>query len=276
MQRVGVEALAKALAPLVRKACENLSPGLPHRALQLHLCAGVAGAADERVRTAVAKALRARLQAHMKNAALASLQVVADGAIAVAAALGSDPGVAVVVGTGAVVLWQSHEGMVRQYGGWGHLLGDEGGGVRLGRAGLGLVMACFDGAPETPMVAALRKRFGLNTRGDLVRKVYREAWPVQEVAPAVLDAAAAGDSAAEALVAAQAGMLVAHVERAIAHAGAPQRIVVMGGLAEHPAYRRRLEALIQARCPGSTLHPPQHRDPVMGAVLMAQKAYRNP
>ena len=69
--------------------------------------------------------------------------VVNDALVALVAGAGDDPGVVIIAGTGSIAYGRDAAGRAARAGGWGYLLGDEGGGfgrrrrpVRAGSAGL--------------------------------------------------------------------------------------------------------------------------------------------
>ncbi|EMF01722.1 hypothetical protein H340_04949 [Streptomyces mobaraensis NBRC 13819 = DSM 40847] len=105
-------------------------------------CVGAAGmvtlGAD--LRAVLPGALRAELG--IRRLALAS-----DSVTAYAGALGQRPGVVVAAGTGLVALGTglTPGGGWRRADGWGHLLGDCGGGAWIGRAGLEAALRAYDG-----------------------------------------------------------------------------------------------------------------------------------
>ena len=86
--------------------------------------------------------------------------VVNDAVTAARGALGAADGILVAIGTGSVLAVQ-RSGELRQYGGRGFLMGDEGSGAVLGRTLLAQAMRAGDGfAPDSPLLAALRDEFG--------------------------------------------------------------------------------------------------------------------
>lgn len=86
--------------------------------------------------------------------------VVNDAITAARGALGTADGILVAVGTGSVLAVQ-RGGDLRQYGGRGFLMGDEGSGAVLGRTLLAQAMRAGDGfAPDSPLLAAIRDEFG--------------------------------------------------------------------------------------------------------------------
>ncbi|MFE6776710.1 N-acetylglucosamine kinase [Streptomyces sp. NPDC057702] len=133
--------------------------------------AGAQGVAAVCVGAAGMATLGGDLRAHLPTALAAALgprrlALAADGATAYAGALGQRPGVVVAAGTGMIALGTSlgegpHAGW-RRADGWGHLLGDCGGGAWIGRAGLEAAMRAHDGRAggSHPLLSRLEATFG--------------------------------------------------------------------------------------------------------------------
>ncbi|MCP3818739.1 ATPase [Streptomyces sp. A3M-1-3] len=89
--------------------------------------------------------LRAQLPTALERSlGVRRLALAADAVTAYAGALGQRPGVVVAAGTGMIALGTDLAGW-RRADGWGHLLGDCGGGAWIGRAGLEAAMRAHDG-----------------------------------------------------------------------------------------------------------------------------------
>ncbi|ARZ66379.1 ATPase [Streptomyces albireticuli] len=123
------------------------------------VCVGAAGMAGmgDGLRAVLPSALREALGT--RRLALAS-----DAVTAYVGALGQRPGVVVAAGTGMVALGTdlTPEGGWRRADGWGHLLGDCGGGAWIGRAGLEAAMRAHDGRAggSKALLDRLRAVFG--------------------------------------------------------------------------------------------------------------------
>ncbi|CAM3072178.1 BadF/BadG/BcrA/BcrD ATPase family protein [Paracoccus nototheniae] len=90
----------------------------------------------------------------------AQARIVNDGITAARGALGAGDGVLAAMGTGSVFAVQ-RGGRIRQVGGRGFLMGDQGSGAVLGRALLARAMRAGDGlAPMTPLLRATLDEFG--------------------------------------------------------------------------------------------------------------------
>jgi glucosamine kinase len=172
-----------------------------------------------------AERLRARLP-------FARVRIETDAVAAALGALGDRDGIVAAVGTGSVFA-RRDGGRIRQIGGRGLILGDEGSGAWLGRAALAAALRAEDGhAPLTPFLAGLIADHG----GSLgVIAFARAAAPADfaALAPRIL---AADDPAAAALVHAAAAEIAAAI--AVLQAGAALPVVFLGGLG--PAFRDRL------------------------------------
>ncbi|MEV3928989.1 MULTISPECIES: N-acetylglucosamine kinase [unclassified Streptomyces] len=133
----GIDAghLLEQLLPAARRLLEREGPGASVTTAAL----GAAGMATlgERLRAEVPTALTDTLG--VRRMALA-----ADAVTAYAGALGQRPGAVVAGGTGMVALGTDLRTW-RRADGWGHLLGDSGGGAWIGRAGLDAAMRAHDG-----------------------------------------------------------------------------------------------------------------------------------
>jgi glucosamine kinase len=146
-------------------------------------------------------------------------------------ALGDGPGAVAVIGTGSFLARQDEDG-VSFVGGHGLALGDEASGAWLGREALAHALRAADGmAPETGLTSGLRARFGGRT-GVTAHAAHATPRQFAELAPDVLDAAAAGDAAAVALMRRGADYL----EGALAALGADfsRPVCLTGGIG--PAY----------------------------------------
>ena len=87
---------------------------------------------------------------------------------------GAGTGMVLVSGTGSVCFGRNSEGTLFRAGGWGHIIGDEGGGYALGRDSLIAIMEAFDGrGPKTVLTDMIYTELGLKDPPDLLDWVYR-------------------------------------------------------------------------------------------------------
>jgi N-acetylmuramic acid 6-phosphate etherase len=191
----------------------------------------IVGAAGALTAPDAARALGDALLASLRAQSVA---VTSDAVIAHAGALGGEPGIVLIAGTGVVALAIGADGALRTADGWGPWLGDEGGGAWIGAAGLRAALRAHDGrGPSTTLLDAARARFGAP-----------ETWPAQLTGAAALGSfapdvlAAEGDAAARAIVSVAAEELAATV-RAVGDGP----VAMVGGLAGVEALRGQLDLI---------------------------------
>jgi N-acetylglucosamine kinase-like BadF-type ATPase len=183
---------------------------------------------DERVRSV---ALRIR------DATRASSVTVASDVVAWhLTALAGRPGVVVVAGTGSVALAADGRGGWARADGWGSLLGDTASGFAVGRAGLASALEAYDGrGGSDALLDRAIARWG--PAPGIAASIQGAASPVAEVAsfaPAVADAAHAGDPRARAIWRATGVALARTAMAAWTRAGigdVPDRVHIAGSLA---------------------------------------------
>jgi N-acetylglucosamine kinase-like BadF-type ATPase len=128
-----------------------------------------------------------------------SIVVASDAVTTHVGALSSLPGVVVAAGTGAIALGTDFDEVWNRVDGWGVLLGDEGGGAWIGMHGLKAALRARDGRPGGSSALLELMVDGFGYPPDLVAQVYRSrsAHRLASFAPAVAQAATAGDRVAE-------------------------------------------------------------------------------
>jgi N-acetylglucosamine kinase-like BadF-type ATPase len=99
--------------------------------------------------------------------------VVNDALIALVAGAGDNAGVVLVAGTGSIAYGKDAAGRAARAGGWGYLLGDEGGGFWIGRAALSAVVRQYDGrGPATVLTELVLTGLNLASPTALIREIY--------------------------------------------------------------------------------------------------------
>ncbi len=181
--------LMEQLVPMARALCAEAGVG-PLRTAVVG-AAGMAGLGD---------ALRAELPgAFARELGVHRLALAADAVTAYVGALGTRPGAVIAAGTGLVATGTDLTGW-RRADGWGHLLGDCGGGAWIGRAGLEAALRAHDGREggSAPLLASAQEVFGPVTGlpGRLYPRTDRPA-VLASFAPRVGECATGGDPVAE-------------------------------------------------------------------------------
>jgi N-acetylglucosamine kinase-like BadF-type ATPase len=127
-----------------------------------------------------------------------------DALIALMGGVGNDVGIVVAAGTGSIVFGRNHQGVTKRVGGWGYILGDEGGAYRIAVAGMQAAMKSYDGREiSTRLIEDFKQYLGLESIENLLEVVYRRGWGVKEIAalaPIVDKAAASGDELANHII----------------------------------------------------------------------------
>jgi len=164
-----------------------------HDVLPAAICLGIAGVD----RPADADAIRGIMRRIVfKTRTL----VVNDALVALVAGAGDDSGIVVVAGTGSIAYGRNGLGQAARSGGWGYLLGDEGGGFWIGRSALSAVVRQSDGrGPATLLTAMVLEHMRLANPTELIHEIYYrdvQRHAIAGLAGLVQRAADAGDAVA--------------------------------------------------------------------------------
>jgi glucosamine kinase len=157
----------------------------------------------------------------------ARVRVESDGWTAARGALGTEDGVVAAFGTGSVYAVQ-RGGEITLAGGWGWVLGDEGGGAGLGRAVLAALLRAVDGLPPgiTPLGQRLLDRLG----GPHGVVGFADSAGPADLARLAPEVAAGGDALAELVLDGMQGEITAML--AHLNAGGTLPLVYLGGLGQ--------------------------------------------
>lgn len=232
------------------------------------LCVGMAGAGRARDFRAMQRILR-RLGRARENI------VTHDALIALVAGAGEQYGVVLIVGTGATAYGVNRKGATARAGGWGPLLGDEGGGYWMGLRALQAIVRAHDGrAKPTLLKESVLARLGIDDTESLVHRIYRQfaREEVAALAPLVQKAADVGDEAAQAIIDDAIREFVRSVESVIGQlelAGEKFRLVLSGGMWKAvPVLRQDFERVAKKIAPWVKVHL-LDVEPARGAVQLA-------
>ncbi|MDR8411389.1 ATPase [Nonomuraea sp. 3-1Str] len=202
----GASAAGAAIEQALRRALDGLDPSLVAASV-----AGVAGADD-----GFAEVLR-----HIwAGCGIASPpRLVGDVDVAYAAGTPAPSGTLLLAGTGAAAARFSGRAVTAVADGLGWLLGDEGGGFWIGRAGVRAAVHALDrGLPSGPLAELVSAHFGVTgeprRRADrIVRLAQADRMLVAAASPLVAEAAGAGDGGAARIVGEAARRLAATAGR---------------------------------------------------------------
>src|SRR6202521_16006 len=165
-----------------------------------------------------------------------------------AAALGHADGIAVNAGSGSSVTGRRGD-KIEKAGGWGHILGDAGGGYFLSVQALRLILREYDlHRGEAQFTASILRALSLNSRDELVRWAQTaDKMEIATLSPIVFEAARNGDPNVIRIIEEGAEVLTEYVEAVVSRLGllAP-KVILLGGLFQRDslyvaAFRRKLK-----------------------------------
>jgi N-acetylglucosamine kinase-like BadF-type ATPase len=262
-QSVGFAAATQALHEAIRAA--RMDAGIDAHTPFDAACFGLAGAGrpDDQMRFTAWAA---------EYGIATNVRCVSDAEIILAAGTPEQWGVALISGTGSLCWARSPDGSSVRVGGWGYLLGDEGGGYDLAVRALRLAAQTADGrAAAHTLLAAVLEYWGLAEPTQLIGYVYRTELTrasIAEVGKLVLHLAEAGDTHAVGLTERAGGELAHMVTVAVGRLGLDTPPVALAGglFATSMLLRAALLSRVSTR-----LGPVAYVDqPVTGAITLAR------
>src|SRR5947209_3863075 len=201
----------------------------------------------------------------------AKIMVGSDRDSGLAAALGAGDGIVVNAGSGSSVTGRRDK-RIENAGGWGHILGDAGGGYFLSLQALRLILREYDlRRGEVQFTTKVLRALSLNNLDELVRWAQTaDKMEVAMLTPVVFEAAGGGDSRVMEVIEEGARVLCEYTEAVATrlHALAP-KVVLLGGLFQRDsiynhAFRRRLKKTLP-----DTRVANSERAPEFGAAWLA-------
>ena len=216
--------------------------------------------------------------AHALTSALEAMgyrtTAVNDASLLIAAA-GFAEGIGVIAGTGAIAVSADARGSFMSAGGWGWVLGDDGGASALVREAAKAVLYANDsGKADDGLLDALLTDFGVADVERLARKVNDdptvENWAPH--APAIFTAADAGSALAVRVIADGAKALADNVAQLIERGAVGEDVVVAGSVfVNQPRLVEAFKSALAARHTYLKVHLLTVA-PVEGAVFLARRA----
>jgi glucosamine kinase len=243
--QVREEGLASALNEIIAK--------LPKALREISaLVVGLAGVGRKEERQKAESALR-RLFPDIP------LLVRTDAELAYHGAFGHESdGILIITGTGSIAWTRLTDGRFLRAGGWGALLGDEGGGTWMGREALRLCLREGETKELGLLSQAVLKTLQIPKAADILTLVYQRNWGPENwasLAPLVFEHAGQ-DEGADALIK-KAGVALAELARRLLTVMPatpdPVPLAVAGGLSVHwpllaPSFFDKLQRDISAKC----------------------------
>ncbi len=232
----------------------------------------VAGAADPAIASEFVRRTR---EAHLAR----QIAVVSD-VLPVLAAGFEGAGVALIAGTGSVAYARAEDGHLTRCGGWGYLLGDDGGGFAIGRAALRFALEDLEASRDAhqSLTTSLLDELHVKSAAELVRTVYTNPDPravIASLAPRVGQAAERSDPVAKGILDQAARELASLATRAAQSVGlnlGAIPLAVSGGVLIGSTFLREAVA---AQLAAQGLRPRIHlvADPLDGCLRLAVERF---
>lgn len=192
-----------------------------------------------------------------------------------AGALGGEPGVAVIAGTGSVAYAMSERGAKALVGGWGYLFGDEGSAFWLARDTIADAMRDADEGRANELGALALQHFAHPSLRRLARAFYANHITrahLASFAPEVIHAAERGNQRAAQYVrdaAASLAALALHAMRRTHMSSAD--VAFVGGLTRSSTMRGELKQWLRELVPNARMVAPKY-DAAVGSLILAYRA----
>lgn len=133
----------------------------------LFACVGCAGIETGKLKSKLYKELNARY--------LFECFVTNDAELSLYSAFGGNDGILVISGTGSIA-YIKHQNVIGRFGGWGHLIGDEGSGYSVGINAIRTVTCEFDsGIYDTSLKTELFSHLNITDINDLIDFTYNSS-----------------------------------------------------------------------------------------------------
>jgi len=200
-----------------------------------------------------------------------------DGQVALYSGTFGKPGLAVVAGTGSLVVgMDSHKEWYRS-GGWGSLFGDEGSAFSIARLAIRAALKAADGSgPPTALTDEISKALKLNEIGEVVDYFgweYGLVSCVASLAPLVDRVASTGDKVAREIVTTEANVLARDTyqlaKKLMRDRGVRKiRLVLVGGMFRSQLFRETFISTLLKRTPKMQVILPQWKS-VVGALIFS-------
>ncbi len=192
-----------------------------------------------------------------------------------AAALDQGDGIVVNAGSGSSVTGRRGD-RIERAGGWGHILGDAGGGYFLSIQALRLILREHDlHRTEMDFTAKILRALSLNNLDELVRWAQTaDKMEIAMLTPVVFEAAAGCDACMMEIIEEGARVLCDYAEAVAArlHLLAP-KVVLMGGLFHRDSiYTHAFRRQLKKNLPDARVATAE-RSPELGAVWIAAEAH---
>jgi N-acetylglucosamine kinase-like BadF-type ATPase len=195
----------------------------------------------------------------------AQIIIESDAFIASIGAIGIDPGVLLIAGTGSIVIGRDKERTMFRVGGWGPHFGDEGSGFWIGREAVRAALRSIDAQAPTELTERVAAKLGVKTVSEVVGAWAAGKLGVPEIAGLFPEVVAIyPEEPAKQILTDAAAHFRSLVDIATQSTGVEDcRRSLSGSVAAHPIMRELI---------GLTFEEPRH-SPEWGAVIWARQHF---
>jgi len=220
------------------------------------VCAGIAGGSHGAVQAKVGNVLK-KLAPRARN-----LVVTHDAVTALWSGIETPPGIVLLVGTGSVAFGIDKDSQEFRFGGWGHLVGDDGSGYDIGKRALQAILTAHDRAGKKEpiqdiLTTRILSKWGASSPSELIPQIYRNGKHyIASLVPEVLAAARAGHAASQRIINDAVDCLVQLLAEVLSRhkavmnaemAALPVPVVQAGGLWNSPEVRAAFRECLKER-----------------------------
>ncbi len=205
------------------------------------------------------------------------ISIVTDAVIALEGALSGRAGAILIAGTGSILFGKDVNDNFFRVGGFGKILGDEGGGYSIGRKALQFFSHTLDGRKtKSQLDKLISDTFHISDSNTLIKKVYSGNIEIQELAPLVIKAAEENNIDAIKILEVESDELIKHIQAFLdLLKSKTMEISFIGSLiSTENFYSTLLKEKIKNHFPHIKIlnaeHPPEY-----GAILLSKKNYES-
>jgi N-acetylglucosamine kinase-like BadF-type ATPase len=260
------------LQKTIKKIASNINNFLKINKLDIcdvkGICLGLSGARNKNERSKIKTFLTELLD--FRNVIIET-----DTKTAYYGAFGNENGVVLICGTGSI-LYGSTDKKFHRVGGWGKILGDYGSGYHIGLEALKEIVKEYDRDEiESLMTIKIEKKYRIN-RDNIIRKIYHENFPVQNIASLVFECAEKKDRKALRILDYAIDELISHINDFIKISIPKKKIklAMIGGIVESDnIFTGQLVSKIKKNFKKIEIIKDVN-SPAFGAALLANKKYK--
>ncbi|HLS10172.1 N-acetylglucosamine kinase [Lentibacillus sp.] len=246
-QVAGFKATIKTLKHVIKKAIGQLNETIFHHDTEINFNVGVFALAGIDTQKDEANVQEIVKQVIEESGVQINRVIVENDALSVL--LGEtnhSPGVILISGTGSIAFAHDGMGHYARAGGWGHRLGDEGGGYWIGKEAIRAILKMLDGrGPETVLSNLVLNHFQFEKYEQLYNWVYGPNYTIHDVgklSTIVEEANQLGDPVSKSILDRAVSELYCLVSAVVKRANIsdePFKLLFLGGVLQNSEYVKR-------------------------------------